>query len=332
MSYDNILYDTDGRVATVTLNRPEKLNALSNELRGEMFHALKAAEADAGIAVVIIKGAGRASSAGYDLQPSPDPNHPHTNDWTGLPDTGTTHPQHYDWSRHAVMGNFIIWSWPSRSSVRSTATASPARPSWPRLRPADHRRRLPGRLSARPRHGHDGRHVGALASAPAKAREFAYLGDPHSGADMYRWGWANYALPAEDLDEFTMEFAQRMGHIDNHLLMYSKRSVNRAYEIQGYKTAMISGTDVEAMSKHRPEAGEWGERVQRDGLKSALEWRDGPFRDFRGARANAPHDRELMRGASARPSPAGTDLHSHPRRQDRRRWQCCGFSSSGPPY
>ena len=101
-----------------------------------------------------------------------------------------------------------------------------------------------------------------------------------------------------------MEFAQRMGHIDNHLLMYSKRSVNRAYEIQGYKTAMISGTDVEAMSKHRPEAGEWGERVQRDGLKSALEWRDGPFRDFRGARANAPHDRELMRGASAPSKPS----------------------------
>ena len=109
MSYDNILYDTDGRVATVTLNRPEKLNALSNELRGEMFHALKEAEADSSVGVVIIKGAGRAFSAGYDLQPSPDPNHPHTNDWTGLPDTGTTHPQHYDWSRHAVMGNFIIW-------------------------------------------------------------------------------------------------------------------------------------------------------------------------------------------------------------------------------
>ena len=95
-----------------------------------------------------------------------------------------------------------------------------------------------------------------------------------------------------------------MGNIDNHLLMYSKRAVNRAYEIQGYKTAMISGTDVEAMSKHRPEAGEWGMRVQRDGLKAALEWRDGPFRDFRGARANAPHDRGMMQGAGAASKPS----------------------------
>ena len=56
MTYDNILYDTNDRVATVTLNRPEKLNALSNELRGEMFHALKEAEADSSIGVVIIFG------------------------------------------------------------------------------------------------------------------------------------------------------------------------------------------------------------------------------------------------------------------------------------
>ena len=66
--YDNILYETNDRVATVTLNRPEKLNALSNELRGEMFHALKTAEADSSIGVVIIKGTGRAFSAGSDLQ------------------------------------------------------------------------------------------------------------------------------------------------------------------------------------------------------------------------------------------------------------------------
>ncbi len=305
MSYDNVLYDTNERVATITLNRPEKLNALSNELRGEMFHALKQAEADASIGVIVIKGAGRAFSAGYDLQPSPDLSNPHTNEWTGLPDTGTTHPQHYDWSRHAVMGNFIIWELAKpviaqvhgyclagatelASACDLRIIAEDCQVGYPPVRAM-------GTMDA----------MWAPWHLPqAKAREFAYLGDPHSGADMYRWGWANYALKAEDLDEFTQEFAARMGQIDNHLLMYSKRAVNRAYEIQGYKTAMISGTDVEAMSKHRPEAGEWGERVRRDGLKSALEWRDGPFRDFRGARANAPHDRELMRGAGAPSKPS----------------------------
>ena len=46
MTYENILYETDGRLAYITLNRPEKLNALSNDLRGEMFHAMKEAEAN----------------------------------------------------------------------------------------------------------------------------------------------------------------------------------------------------------------------------------------------------------------------------------------------
>ena len=256
MSYDHILYDADNRVATVTLNRPEKLNALSNELRGEMFHALKRAEADAAIGVIVIKGAGRAFSAGYDLQPAPSEN-PHVNEWTRLPDTGTTHPQHYDWSRHAVMGNFIIWELAKpviaqvhgyclagatelASACDLRIIAEDCQVGYPPVRAM-------GTMDA----------MWAPWHLPqAKAREFAYLGDPHSGADMYRWGWANYCLPADDLNEFTQEFAARMGHIDNHLLMYSKRSVNRAYEIQGYKTAMISGTDVEAMSKHRPEAGE----------------------------------------------------------------------------
>ena len=71
--YDYILYDTRERVARITLNRPEKLNALSHELRGEVFHALREAEADPAIGVIILAAAGRAFSAGYDLSPTPTP-------------------------------------------------------------------------------------------------------------------------------------------------------------------------------------------------------------------------------------------------------------------
>ena len=302
--YEFILYETDRRVATVTLNRPEKLNALSNELRGELFHGLKRAEADPSVGVVIVKGAGRAFSAGYDLQPSPSDS-PYVSEFSRMPDTGTTHPQHYDWSRHAVMGNFVIWELAKpviaqvhgyclagatelASACDLRIVADDCQVGYPPVRAM-------GTMDA----------MWAPWHLPqAKAREFAYVGDPHSGADMTRWGWANYSMPADELGEFTMEFAQRMANIDNHLLMYSKRAVNRAFEIMGYKTAMISGTDVEAMSKHRPEAGEWRERVARDGLKGALEWRDGPFRDFRGARSNAPHDRGLATGSNAESKPS----------------------------
>jgi enoyl-CoA hydratase len=295
MSYENILYETDGRLAFITLNRPEKLNALSNELRGELFHALKEAEADRAIGVIVLRANGRAFSAGYDLAParSAEPSsyvHPRS----GMPDTGTTHPAHYDWSRHVLLANWTIWelSKPVVAQVHGYClaggtelatfcdfriVADDAQIGYPPVRAM-------GTMDI----------MWAPWHLPmTKAREFAYVGDSVSGRDMATMGWATYAVPAPELAAFTERFARRMAHIDNDLLMYSKRSVNRQYEAMGIRSGLMSGTDVEAMSKHRPAAEEWRRRMREDGLKSALEWRDGPFRDFRGANATAPADRPV---------------------------------------
>ena len=109
MTYNNILYETDDRLAYVTLNRPEKLNPLSHALRGEVYDALKEAEANPDIGVIILKGNGRSFSAGYDLAPDPNETSEYTSHRSKMPDTGSTHPQHYDWSRHALMGHWVIW-------------------------------------------------------------------------------------------------------------------------------------------------------------------------------------------------------------------------------
>src|SRR3990172_4848370 len=70
MAYKYILYDTKERIAHVTLNRPEKLNAMNWLMRKEIVNALKTAERDDNVRVIIIKGAGRAFSAGFDLTPA----------------------------------------------------------------------------------------------------------------------------------------------------------------------------------------------------------------------------------------------------------------------
>ena len=291
--YDFITYETDDRIARITLNRPEKLNALSNELRGEMFHALKEAEATPEIGVIIISGAGRAFSAGYDLAPTPTEReyvHPRSH----LPDVGTTHPNHYDWSRHTILANWMIWelSKPVIAQIHGWCLAGgtelasicdfriiaeDAKVGYPPVRAM-------GTMDMM---------WAPWFLPPAKARLFAYTGDAFEGKDMESLGWATYAVPADELAEFTETFAKRLGHIDNDLLAYNKRAVNRQYEIMGIHTGLMSGTDVEAMSKHRPAAGEFGRRSREQGLKAALEWRDAPFRDFRGAYASAPHDRAL---------------------------------------
>ncbi len=296
MTYENILYETDGRLAFITLNRPEKLNALSNDLRGELFHALKEAEADRSVGVIVLRANGRAFSAGYDLSPSraaaDDSRFVHPR--SRLPDTGTTHPAHYDWSRHVLLANWTIWELakPVVAQVHGYClaggtelasfcdfriVADDAQVGYPPVRAM-------GTMDI----------MWAPWHLPmTKAREFAYVGDSFSGRDMAAMGWATYAVPATDLAAFTERFARRMANIDNDLLMYSKRSVNRQYEAMGIRSGLMSGTDVEAMSKHRPAAQEWNRRLRDEGLKAALEWRDGPFRDFRGAYATAPAERPV---------------------------------------
>src|SRR3990172_7434346 len=69
MDYEHILYEQDGGKARITLNRPEKLNAISLRLQRELHDALWQADAAAGVHAILLRGAGRAFSAGYDMSP-----------------------------------------------------------------------------------------------------------------------------------------------------------------------------------------------------------------------------------------------------------------------
>src|SRR5437868_5789344 len=76
-SYENLLYDIRDRVAYITLNRPEKTNAMSWALRQELYAALKFAERDGSVGAIVIRGAGKNFCAGYDLtNETPSPNDP----------------------------------------------------------------------------------------------------------------------------------------------------------------------------------------------------------------------------------------------------------------
>jgi enoyl-CoA hydratase/carnithine racemase len=66
MAYDNILYEVSGQMATITLNRPEVMNAISPALENELHQALDQADTDDQVRAIILTGAGRAFSAGYD--------------------------------------------------------------------------------------------------------------------------------------------------------------------------------------------------------------------------------------------------------------------------
>lgn len=286
--YQDIIYEVEQRHATITLDRPEKLNALSHNLRAELFDALKVAEADESVRVIIIRGNGRAFSAGYDLTGTQPGQDSIVEKHSGLPAVGPVFRGHgmagVQWPQHLIAGYWIIWelSKPVIAEVHGWClaggtelatmcdlmlVAEDARLGYPPVR---------------------GMACVDLVYAPwhmpmRKAREYLYTGDYFTGVEAVEIGWANRAYPAAELHERTVEFAERIANIETDLLMFSKRGINRAYEVMGIRTALQVGADIHALSNHRPSAGTFGRLSREQGLKAALEWRDGPFKDYRGA-------------------------------------------------
>ena len=84
---------------------------------------------------------------------------------------------------------------------------------------------------------------------------------------------------------------ERIANIAPDMVMMSKRGLNRAYEVMGFRTALQVGADIQALSTFRKSAGEFGRIAQEKGLKAALDWRDGPFQDYGAAQGSDPPPR-----------------------------------------
>ncbi len=91
-------------------------------------------------------------------------------------------------------------------------------------------------------------------------------------------GWVAKSFPENQLEEQTMRELRALSSVSPDLLAANKLSVNQAYEIMGFRTALATGWQWHALSAHlRPNAGDFGRVSREQGLKAALAWRDGPF-------------------------------------------------------
>jgi enoyl-CoA hydratase len=259
-------------VRRITLNRPEKRNALSNELRAELFDALRAADRDAAARVSIVRGAGTCFSAGYDLGADLTVGRPHpTAEGDG------------SWPRHVVHGWFEIWDLAKpviaqvhgyclaggselASACDLVYAAEDAQIGYP-----------PVRLMSPPDTQF---HPWLLGMR--RAMELMLTGDPISGTEAARIGFANRAFPAAELDARVLEVAERVAKIPTSLQQINKRSVHRAMEIMGMRAAIRAGTELQALAFHQPESVEYRKEVRRN-LKDALTKRDQRFGDYRAA-------------------------------------------------
>ena len=269
-----LLVDTplDG-VRRLTLNRPEKRNALSNELRGELFSSLREADVDPSVRVTIVRGAGSCFSAGYELGGGNE----------GVPLPYYTAGGDGQWPRHVTDGWMSIWDQakPVIAQVHGYClaggselatgcdlvyVASDARIGYPAVR-----------------FGTPDMQFHAWFVGMRAAMEMMVTGDWISGDEAVSLGWANRAYPVESLESSVLDVASRIAKVPPDIVQLNKRTVHRAMDIMGLRAAIRSGTELCTLATHQPSFHEFISAMRERGLTAALQDRDEPFGDYRTA-------------------------------------------------
>ena len=270
MRYDSLIYETIDRVARITLNRPEKLNALSIGLQQEIVQAAKAAEADPGIHAVIIRGAGRAFSAGYDITPTQE---------RGAQQAARTIRSDISRMEDMVERWNTLWKLriPTIAQVHGYCVAGGTDLALhcDMIVVADDARIgfTPVRAMGAPP-----THMWLYSVGPQWAKRLLLTGDLIEGRKAYEIGWAVELAAAADLDDAALKLATRISHIGKDLLTANKYIVNKGVELMGRTLLQQIAVEHDAIAHLAPEALEFNRIAQEQGLKAALEWRDGPFR------------------------------------------------------
>ena len=273
MGFENIIYERKEAIAYVTLNRPDKLNALNPALVAEFREALEVIEADPDVRVAIVTGAGRAFSAGFDIQPGPGSAGPHD----GPSDAWRTHLQGH------IETFMMVWnlSKPVIAAVNGYALGGACE----LVQVCDVKiasdRAVLGEPEIRAGFGPP------LLITPysvnlANAKELLLTGDTVDAHEAARIGLVNRVVPHDELMAECERVARKICLLPQIGVKMTKAAVNRALESMGFLAAL--GHNLELMTifdtTTSPEQEEFNAISTEKGLRAALNWRDARFREL----------------------------------------------------
>jgi enoyl-CoA hydratase len=286
--FETILYATDGPVATITLNRPERLNTIVPPMPDEVQEAVTLATRDRAVRVIVLRGAGRAFCAGYDFGDG-------FRHW----DDDLTTDGRWDPGKDFVMATAPVLS-PTQKFMAIWRTPKPVIAQV---------------------HGYcvGGGSDFALCADLVIASEDAVIGTPYSrmwgaylsGMWIYRLGLArakfhaltgrplsgreaadveliNEAVPFEALEARVRELADELARIPASQLAAQKLVVNHAYEQLGIASTQTLGPILDGLMRNTPDAREFIDLAEREGVGAVVARRDGPFGDY----SQAPGERQ----------------------------------------
>ncbi len=274
---DEVLYEEDGSLAFVTLNRPEKLNTLNGALLDGFEKALDRARDSEAVRAVILRGAGRAFSGGYDLNPTgqrvaPAANRPNRR-WDPVRDF-------QNMSRN-VRRFMKLWEIPKPviAQVHGWCVgggtdlalcsdlifmAEDAYIGYP-----------PARVYGTPTSMMWVYRLGLEA-----AKRFMLTGDAIDAPTALRIGLVSQIAPEADLPGIVERFARRFENIPANQLALNKLLINQAYENMGLRTTQMFGTFFDGMTRNTQEAIDWRDSFGTVGFRETIRNRDGPFEDY----------------------------------------------------
>jgi enoyl-CoA hydratase/carnithine racemase len=271
MSQPTVLFERDGRVARLTLNRPAALNAIDDELPEHLRSAVERANADPEVHVIVLSGAGKAFCAGYDLKrfaetPRPVPGSQDM-PWDPMIDYQlmsrytacfmslwrSLKPTVAKVHGHAVAGGSDI-----ALCCDLVVMAEDAKIGYP-----------PARVWGCPTTAMWVYRVGA-----ERAKRMLLTGDLVDGREAKAMGLVTDAVPAAELDARVEALVQRMASVPKNQLMMQKLMVNQAYENMGLASTQLIATLFDGIARHTPEGVAFKDRCEQVGFSQAVRERD----------------------------------------------------------
>jgi len=270
--FTTLKYAVAGRIARITLNRPDRLNAINAAMPREIRRAVDAANADDGVHVIVLAGAGRAFCAGYDLKEfaekkgrgSVNQDMP----WDPMQDyrlmKGWTDDYFAIWRSYKpvickVHGFAVAGGSDIALCADIVIMAEDAKIGY-----------MPARVWGCPTTAMWVYRLGA-----EKAKRMLLTGDTVDGRAAKAMGLVYDAVPAKHLDAAVNALARRMAGVPRNQLMMQKLMINQAYDNMGLAGTQMIATLFDGITRHSPEGVWFKEYAEQHGFHKAVEWRDG---------------------------------------------------------
>jgi len=260
------------RVARLLLNRPERLNAISEEMPPEIRAAVEWANDNPEVHVIVVEGAGKGFCGGYDLVDYAEQKHDHPCQQEGHPWDPMVDYRHMKRFTEDFMS---LWRSPKPTIAKvhgaAAAGGSDIAMCCDLLVMAEDARigYMPTRVWGCPTTA-----MWTFRLGPMRAKQMMFTGDVLSGKQAAEWGLATAAVPLAELEEKTMQLAGRISGVPGSHLAMHKMVVNQVMQTMGIEQTQSLATLFDGITRHNPE-GLWFRRYsQAAGFKAAVEWRD----------------------------------------------------------